>query len=171
MSSQTIHHGVDRNLKSITVITCVGASREHAMPYIIISQKSDDLLEALGKKAIEFGWHLILEKNQKPYPNSKSFAECIKSTFIPHITRIDAARGIEQEDFVLLMENCPSYLTSDAGDLLNTVRVKVVSFAPHTMYIFQLLDLTLFGMFEQRESTIYLSANSEQGPISCTTYI
>jgi hypothetical protein len=111
MDRQTIHHGVNRNLKHITVIACVAASGEHVIPYIITSQESDHLLEALKKKGIEFGFgrHLILKKSQKPYVKSKFFAECVKSTFIPHVTRIRAKRGIEQDDTVLLMDNCPSH--------------------------------------------------------------
>jgi hypothetical protein len=57
--------------------------------------------------------------------------------------------GIEQEDAVLLMDNCPSHLISDVRDLLNTARVRVVTFAPGTTQIFQLLDLTLCGMFKR----------------------
>jgi hypothetical protein len=60
-------------------------------------------------------------------------------------------RGIEQEDVVLLMDNCPSRLTNDVRDLLNTARVRVVLFTPHNMQIFQLLDLTLFRMFKREE--------------------
>jgi hypothetical protein len=101
------------------------------------------------EKGIEFEQHLILKKNQKPYVNKKSFAGYIKSIFIPHVTGIGAARGIEQKYAVLLMDNCPNHLTSDVRDLLNTAGVRVVAFAPHTMQIFQLLDLTLFGMFKQ----------------------
>jgi hypothetical protein len=66
VSSQTIHHGANRNLKHIAVITCVAASGEYVIPYTITSQESDDLRETLRKKGIEFGRHLILKKNQKP---------------------------------------------------------------------------------------------------------
>jgi hypothetical protein len=119
------------------------------------SQESDGLREALKKKGIELGRDLILKKNQKPSVNRKSFAEYIKSTFIPHVTRIHAARGIEQEEVPLLMDNYPSHLTCDVRDLLNTVRVRVVTFAPHTTRIFQLLDLTIFGMLK-REGKYHL---------------
>jgi hypothetical protein len=84
ISSQTIHHGVNRKMKHITVITRVAASRKHVLPYIITSQEPEGLREALRKKGIEFRWHLILKKNQKPYVNSKYFAEYIKSIFIAH---------------------------------------------------------------------------------------
>jgi hypothetical protein len=36
-------------------------------------------------------------------------------------------------------------------DLLNTARVRVVAFAPRARQIFQLLDLTLFGIFKHQE--------------------
>jgi hypothetical protein len=78
--------------------------------YYVRSQESDDLQEALRKKSIEieFGQYLSLKNSQKPYVKGKSFAEYVKSTFIPHVTRIRAERGIEQEEAVLLMDNCPS---------------------------------------------------------------
>jgi hypothetical protein len=50
-----IHYRVNRNLKHITVITEVTASGEHVVPYIITFQESDDLREALRKKAMELG--------------------------------------------------------------------------------------------------------------------
>jgi hypothetical protein len=40
-------------------------------------------------------------------------------------------------------------------DLLNMARVRVVIFAPHITQIFQLLDLTLFGIFK-REGRYHL---------------
>jgi hypothetical protein len=105
MGNKMIHHGVNRNLKHIPVIICVAASPKQVVPDTIPSQESDHLREELRKKGIEFayGRHLILKKSQKPSVISKSFAEHVKSTFIPHVTRIRAERGIEQENAVLLM--------------------------------------------------------------------
>jgi hypothetical protein len=36
-------------------------------------------------------------------------------------------------------------------DFLSSARVRVVTFAPHTTQIFQLLDVTLFGFFKREE--------------------
>jgi hypothetical protein len=83
------------------------------------------------------------EEKSKPYVNRKAIAEYVKSTFIPHITRIHVEMGIEQEDAVFVM------------DLLSSVRVRVVIFAPHTTQISQLLDLTLSGIFK-REGKYHL---------------
>jgi hypothetical protein len=170
-SSQTIHHEVNQNLKHITVITYIAASGQYIISYIIMLQESDGLREALRTKGIAFGRHLILKKNQKPYVNNKSFAEYIKSTFRPRTTRIHAGMGIEQENAVLLLDNCPSYLISDVRDLLSTVRVRVVAFVPHTTQIFQLLDLTLFGTLKLEGKDRSPSPISERRSISYTTYV
>jgi hypothetical protein len=57
--------------------------------------------------------------------------------------------GIEEQEAVLLMDNCPSHITGDVMDLLTAPGVRVVTLAPHTMQIFQLLNLTLFEIFKQ----------------------
>jgi hypothetical protein len=82
---------------------CIAPSGKHVIPYVITSQKSEDLREALRKKGIEFGRHLILTKSHKPDINNKFFTEYVKSTFIPHVARMPTKRGIEKEDAVLLM--------------------------------------------------------------------
>jgi hypothetical protein len=75
-------------------------------------QKSKNYQDALKKKGIEFECHLILKKSQAPYINSKSYAQHVKSAFIPHIEHISAETGIEQKEAVLLQDNCPSRLSS-----------------------------------------------------------
>jgi hypothetical protein len=114
-------------------------------------QESDDLRKVMKKKDIEFGRHLILKKNQKSCLNNKMFVEYIKSTFIPHVTRIRAAKGIEREEAALLMDVCPTHLISGVRNLLNAARVPVVTFASYTTQIFQLLDLAFFGMLKWEE--------------------
>lgn len=149
MGDQPIHHGINRNLKHITIVTCVAASGEHLIPYVVTSQDAESLRTDLKKRGIEFGRHLTIVRNQKPYVNSGTFADYIKSVFLPYVTRVRKEREIEEEEAVLLMDNCPSHLTSEVITLLTTARVRVVTFAPHTTHIFQLLDLTLFGAFKR----------------------
>jgi hypothetical protein len=58
-------------------------------------------------------------------------------------------RGIETEDATFLIDNCPSHLTSDIVDFLNTAKVRVITFAAHTTQILQRLRLILFGIFKR----------------------
>jgi hypothetical protein len=48
------------------------------------------------------------------------------------------------------MDNCPSHLTDEIISLLTDARVRVITFAPHTSQIFQVLDVTLFRVLKRR---------------------
>jgi hypothetical protein len=48
------------------------------------------------------------------------------------------------------MDSCPSHVTHDVIGLLAEAPVRIITFAPHTTQIFQVLDLTLFGVLKRR---------------------
>jgi hypothetical protein len=48
------------------------------------------------------------------------------------------------------MDNCPSHVTREVIGILTEARVRVITFAPHTTQIFQILDLTLFGVLKHQ---------------------
>jgi hypothetical protein len=48
------------------------------------------------------------------------------------------------------MDNCPSHVPDDIISLLTEARVRVITFAPRTTQIFQVLDVTFFGVLERR---------------------
>jgi hypothetical protein len=58
--------------------------------------------------------------------------------------------GFTEETGVLLMDNCPSHVTDDIIGLLTETRVRTMTPASHTTQIFQILDVTLFRVFERR---------------------
>jgi hypothetical protein len=66
MSGQTIHHGVHRNLKHISVVCCVSASGESRTPFVVSSQINDSVLERLKTDGLRMGVDLILERRPKP---------------------------------------------------------------------------------------------------------
>jgi hypothetical protein len=45
VSGQTIHHGVHRNLKGISLVCCVSASGESMTPFLVSSQVNDSAIE------------------------------------------------------------------------------------------------------------------------------
>jgi hypothetical protein len=48
--------------------------------------------------------------------------------------RVDG--GIEEQEAVLLMDNCPSHITGDVMDLFMAAGIRLVIFAPHATQIF-----------------------------------
>jgi hypothetical protein len=58
-------------------------------------------------------------------------------------------QSLREEYAVVLMDNCSSHFTSAVIDLLSEARVRIVTFAPHTTKIFQVLDLLLSGVLKR----------------------
>jgi hypothetical protein len=65
-SGQTIHHGGHRNLKQISVVYCVSASRESMRPFLLFSQVNDWVIERLKTEGFRMGVDSMLERGQTP---------------------------------------------------------------------------------------------------------
>jgi hypothetical protein len=50
----------------------------------------------------------------------------------------------EAREAVLLMDNCSPHVLDDIVAVLTNVRVRIITFAPHTTQVFQMLDVVLF---------------------------
>jgi hypothetical protein len=140
----SIHQRVKRNLKHITIITCIAGREKQVVPYLITLQELENLREGLRQKGTECGRHLILRNSDKPYVNSKTFMDYAKSAFIPHVMKVRVEKGIQEREAVVLIDHCSCHITSDMMDLLTAGRVRVVTFAPHTTHIFQMINLAYF---------------------------
>jgi hypothetical protein len=150
MVGQTIHHGVSRNVKHISVIGCMSAARESLLPYIVISQNSPTVQEQLKKQSVPVGRDMILQLNQKPYIHADIFLDYMRTVFLPYL---DALRGLAvfaQEIVVLLMDNCSAHVSDGVIRILTDARVRVITFAPHTTQVFQVFDLILFNVLKRR---------------------
>jgi hypothetical protein len=149
MFDQTIHHGVSRNVKRISVIACVFAAGESLMPYIVTSRNSSIVQEHLREQHARFRRDMISKDNQRPYVNAGNFLDYIRAVFLSYI---DAFRGLVEfaaENAVLFVDNVWAHVTDDAIHLLIETRVFVLTFAPHTTQIFQVLGLTLLGFLKR----------------------
>jgi hypothetical protein len=150
MLGQTIHHGVSRQVKRISVIVCVSDAGASLLPYIIPSQNSSVVQEHLNEQGVCFGRDMILKFNQKPYINAGIFLDYIRAIFVPYIDMLRGLAIFAEEPALLLMDNCSAHVSDDVIRILTEASVLVISFAPHTKQIFQVLDLTLFGVLKQR---------------------
>jgi hypothetical protein len=132
MFGQTIHHGVSRNVKHISVIACASAAGASLLPYIVRSQNSPTVQERLQRQGVRVGMDFALKFNQKPYINAGSFLAYIRTIFVPSV---DAFRGrvvLAEEIAVLLMAHCSAHVSDDVIRILTETRVRVITVAPHT---------------------------------------
>jgi hypothetical protein len=119
---------------------------------VVTSQDSAALHRALEATGTQIGKHLILKHRAKPYVNADLFENYIRTVFLPHFATTRIMQNIPEEDAVLLMDHRSPHLTPVVIGLLSNACVRVVTFAPHTTQIFQVLDLdlALFGVFKRR---------------------
>jgi hypothetical protein len=120
------------------------------MPYIIKSQNSPAVQEQLRQHGVRFGRDLILKSTHRPYVSAENFLEYVRTVFLPYLVCVRGLGAFPAEKAVLLMANCSAHVTDDVIRLLTEARVRVITFAPHTTHIFQVLDLTLFGVVKRR---------------------
>jgi hypothetical protein len=149
-ATQTVHHGISRSLKHLSIITCISAGGACLSRYMLSSQATGPVIRSLERTGVRFGRDLVLTQRSKAYINGSLFADYIRKVFLPHLTRVRTEENLLEEEATLLMDNCPAHLTQEVLGLLNDARVRIVTFAPHTTHLFQVLDLTLFGALKRR---------------------
>jgi hypothetical protein len=74
MTDQTIHHGVHRNYKRMSVICCVSAAGESLTPFVVSSQVNDKVIETLKIEGLRMGVDMVLEHRQKAYTTATLFS-------------------------------------------------------------------------------------------------
>jgi hypothetical protein len=117
---------------------------------MVTSQDSGPVHSAVAETEVRIGTHLVLRQWTKPYINAEHFAEYIWIVFRPHLANARKNLALVDEEVVLLMDNCGSHIAQKGIDLLTRARCRVVTFTPHTTNIFQVLDLTLFGVLKRQ---------------------
>jgi hypothetical protein len=143
---ETIHHDVSRNVKHVSVSACASAAGESLFPYSVTSENSPVVHEHIKKHDVRLGRDFALKSNQKPYFNAGFFLDYFSTMFLP---LIDAPRDLTffaKELAILLTAHCSVHVSDNVIHILTEARLRVITFAPHTTQVFQVLDLTLFGV-------------------------
>jgi hypothetical protein len=91
-----------------------------------------------------------LKSNRKPSLNAEIFLDYIQTVFLHDLAELPTLDEFAEEFGVLLMVNCSSHATDHVIARLTKTRVYVITVAPHTTQIFQILDMTLFGVLKRR---------------------
>jgi hypothetical protein len=149
-SLHNIHRRISRSVKHISIVTCISADGACLIPYVVISQDSEAIHRALEATGMQLGTNMILKHRDKPYANAVLFENYVRIVLLSHLLIGRLSHNLREEEAVLSMDNCSPHLTPIVLDLLSTARVRIVILAPHTMQIFQVLDLTLFEVFKRR---------------------
>jgi hypothetical protein len=75
MFDQTIHHGVHRNLKHISVVSCLSTVGESMTLFMVSSRVNDTVIEKLKTDGFRLGFDMILKHRQKLYMTAALFQQ------------------------------------------------------------------------------------------------
>jgi hypothetical protein len=90
----------------------------------------------LKVEGFRMGVDLILKSRHKLYMNSQRFAEYTSTVLLPSIDGLRSNEEFADKEAGLLMDNCPIHIQAEILQTLADHRVKVITFPPHTTYIF-----------------------------------
>jgi hypothetical protein len=134
-NGETIHHGGSRNLKHVSIVTCISVGGQCLTPYMVTSQALQSLCRSLSTTRFRIGTHLFLQSGNKPYINSKLFLDCIRRVSLPCLSNLRRRPELVGEEAMFLIDNCPPYVREEVLDLPKPARVRVITFASHTTNI------------------------------------
>jgi hypothetical protein len=126
----------------------VSCSRITSPLYSDIAE-SPTVQEHLKQPGVRFGRDFALKFNQKTYFNACILLAYIRTIFLPYIDTFHGRAVLAQEIAVLLMAHCSADISDDVIRILIEARVRVITFAPRTTQVFQVFDLTLFGILKR----------------------
>jgi hypothetical protein len=165
LSGQTIYHRVSRNLKHISVITCISTAGKSLTPYIVTSQDSESFCRKLIIRGVRLGVDRVLRQRSKPYVNAILFLEYVNNIFISYLNELRESEQMNACEAVLLMDNSSSHVSDDIIAILTNAHVRIIIFVPDTTHIFQMLDVVLFGALKKRASGLEM-LNDESGTVA-----
>jgi hypothetical protein len=104
---------------------------------------------ARQKQGIQFGGDFTLRINQTLYLEAGIFLDDMRTILLSYIDSLRGRAVLAQEIAVLLMDNCSAHVIDDVIRVLTEARVRVIAFASHATQVFQVLDLTIFGVLKR----------------------
>jgi hypothetical protein len=101
---------------------------------------------------VRLGVDFVLRHRPKPYVNRKRFFEYVDTVFVPYLNELQGLAEFCECEAVVLIENCSLHMADEVVALLTSLRVRIITFAPHTTHIFQNLDVVLFCMMKKHDT-------------------
>jgi hypothetical protein len=126
VAAHDIHHRISRNVRHISIASCISASGTCLAPYVLTCRDSASFHRALEATRMPIGKHLILKQPVKLCVNADLFENYAQTVFLPHFAITRIIQNIHNEEVVRLVGNSSRHLTPLVIDLLPETPVQIV---------------------------------------------
>jgi hypothetical protein len=125
------------------------AAEKSLIPDIFTSYDSVSVREQLKKYGFRFGTYLVSRSNTVPHINVEIVRNSIRAVLLVTLAEFCVLDESAEEITVLLMDNHSNHISSAVIGLLSEARVRIITFAPDTIQIFQTVGRAIFGILKQ----------------------
>jgi hypothetical protein len=87
--------------------------------------------------SVGFETDLVMQSNAKPSINPEIFLDYVRTVALLNLAELLRLDKFPAELAVIAVDNRPSHIISDVIALFSPGQVRVITFAPHTIQIFQ----------------------------------
>jgi hypothetical protein len=88
IAGKTVHHHVSRDVKNISIVAYIMATRKSLTPYIVTSQDSKPLRKRPMHQDVQMGVDLMLKQRSKSYLDANLFLEYVNTIFVLYLTEL-----------------------------------------------------------------------------------
>jgi hypothetical protein len=138
---------VNRTVTHTTLLVCVSAAGRRLTPLFLAKTKK--CLEVFKLGPTE-GIDLKIKIVPSTYINEAIFYEYIVQTFIPYVICIRAMFPKINHQAILQMDNLRAHCSERILQTLRKNKIVAITYPPHTSHVFQVLDLSVFGIMKIR---------------------
>jgi hypothetical protein len=119
------------------------------MPLLVIDRMMVD--GAVGEDGWRDGQDFLILFNDASYATRPIFKEYVKEVVFTHFNT--ARETMHPDDFagLLLRDHCSSHIDEEVVVMLARETIRLVTFPPHTFYLFQPLDLVTIAAFKREK--------------------
>jgi hypothetical protein len=163
-AGETICHCVSRGVKHRAIVASITIAKESLTPYIVTLQGSEPLRKRLRHHGVRMGVDLVLKQRSKLYLDACLFFEYVNIIFLSCLTEPWGTEELETHGAVLLIDNCSSHMSHNAIAVLTRKTKEIIPFAPHTIHIFQMLNVVLFGALKKHATSLTMLKEGQTTP-------
>jgi hypothetical protein len=97
---------------------------------------------------LAIGKHPVVVEHRSPHINQQLFPDDISRVLLPFLRKVHTNPLLFSRLAVLLMDKCKAHMGDEGQKVLADYGVMMITRAPRATNIFQVLDISLFGIFK-----------------------
>jgi hypothetical protein len=146
-----IHYPVNRQVRHQILLRCIAASEDAYCPLLVSAKQSVLRLFEIG---VRNGIGLRVKIAESPYVTKELILQCLRDVMIPSIESTRELPGCQGKPVIIFCDHHSCHCFDDILQELVNHRIVLITYPPHALHFFQVLDVPLFGRLESATKSL-----------------